>query len=413
MMFPTRRWILACTLLILTGMLFAQPPEAGTPPTTATKESFDTATLSPLARAYYVTAWRSAEWLWQANRPDGTFVPGFNPAMNQPVADAGYLTQTAAAASLARSARVLNSPRLAVRARQTLLVLLASTKQDPQDPKQRFTMMPAATVNRTASAALLVQAIYELPDPTPDLVEQAEQLMGYLRTLQQPDGSFATGEAGDAMRNATYQAWSVAALAASHARQPHAWKTAALSAAFGYYRSRWQTQCPANTLPVLMEALVTTCLRTNDKTLAPMVLEMADFIMRLQFPENTAHPAWQGGFAGWRQGQVVAEEPTTESAHFVAALCQAVRIAKFAGDETRAERYRAAAERGLAFLISMHYTEANTKHFAEWYRGQVIGAFACAPGNGTVRLENCQAGVTAFARYVEDVLEIKPSRAQP
>src|SRR4029077_14630618 len=80
--------------------------------------------------------------------------------------------------------------RYAARARQALLTLLADTALDTTSPGGRATTLPPLLVNRLAAAGMLVQTICELPSPADDLLEQAEQLCAFIRSRQQPDGSF-------------------------------------------------------------------------------------------------------------------------------------------------------------------------------------------------------------------------------
>src|SRR5207245_10587279 len=76
-----------------------------------------------------------------------------------------------------------------------VLQLLLETAVDPQAPEVRRPTLPAALVNRLAAAGLLAIAIYDLPQPAKELLDQADQLCNFIRRAQQPDGSLKWNEA--------------------------------------------------------------------------------------------------------------------------------------------------------------------------------------------------------------------------
>src|SRR5262245_39046380 len=147
----------------------------------------DLSSLTPFQRAVYLSDRRAMEWLWRANRPDGLFHPGFNPALNLAVEGDSFVTQCEAATALARAARFSGQAKYTARARQAVLALLAGTKTDPNEAGVRFPVEPS---QRLGAAAFLMCAIAELPEPGPELLDQGEQLGQYLRKQQQADGSF-------------------------------------------------------------------------------------------------------------------------------------------------------------------------------------------------------------------------------
>jgi hypothetical protein len=415
-------------VLFLSNAAAQEPPTAptqpqgqpqGQPPGPGHEEEMpDLATLHPLHRACYLSARRGAEWLWQANLPDGKFAPGLVATLNAPAEEEHYLHQAAATASLARSARVFASPRYAARAQQAVLFLLASTKTDPQDKDVRYTVFPNVAVNRVAAAAYLVLAVHELPNPQEDVLEQAEQLARFIHKQHQADGSIrvtesATAEAAEAggaeQADALlgYQALAVQALMRSMERRPAPWKLDLTRSALHYYRSRWQAAKSPAPVPGFVSAFTDAYLRSKEQPFAEAVFEMADWLCGLQLPADPRQPTLVGGFAAWRDGQADPRAmPTAACAAYVGALAEACRTARAAGDVTRFERYRTATERGLQFLATLQYAPANTKHYADWYRDRLHGAFYTSPRDGVVRLAQTQMVVYAMTQYVGGVMEV-------
>ncbi len=413
---PAFRCFALVTIVVwsgLMGRLAAQEPvvsggrpgqEIGPPPG-----------LRPFQHAQFLSARRGAEWLWSANRPDGTFVPGLRPDLDAEIED-DLLRQIHGAYGLARSARFFASERYGARARQAILSLLVMTRTDPHDPSVRFTVPPSSQTNRLAAAALLVLAVQELPEPGADLLEQAEQLANFLLKQQQKDGSFRVWENGDkptgnASEASFYSACAVLALARSHARRPNAAKLTAARTAFTSAFRSWQGNKTARAASVLTCAGAELYTLTTDKTLGENVCEMADWLVTLQYGSDPRRLAWQGGFrmaTGSPRDEAVSE-PTVESALCVEALAQACRGVRAGADLQRFGRYRDACERGMQFLSTLQYSPANTKHFAEWYGPRLYGAFRDSPQQGTIRLEGTQRAVCALIAYFQEVVQVEPS----
>ena len=60
----------------------------------------------------------------------------------------------------------------------------------------------------------------------------------------------------------------------------------------------------------------------------------------------------------------------------------------------------------LQFLGTLQYTEANTQHFAEWYRQSLLlGGFFASNTNGTLRLEATAQAVAALVPYLEHAVQ--------
>jgi hypothetical protein len=373
----------------------------------------DLTKFHPFHRTIYLSCRRGAEWLWQANRPDGLFLPGEVPALKTVLDTENFLDQAQAAWALARAASFVNSPRYAARAKQAILVLLTSTKADPSDAAARFTVFASSQVNRLAAGAWLILAIHETPEPGEDLLTQAEQLANYLRKQQQPDGSLHVPPdlpAGEAKPRGEVpgaaEALAILAVAKSQSLRPAPWKLEWTRKAVSYQRAWW----PKNKHPLaaarLASAAAETAAVARDRASAELAFEVTDWLCTLQYGPDPKTPLWHGGFAGWEGGRSAPQPPTADGAVYCGALADACRAARQVGDATRFDRYKDAIERGLQFVTTLQYTAGNTGHFAEWYQPRLIGAFHASHTEGDIRLAETAQATAAMIPYLASVAEV-------
>jgi hypothetical protein len=426
-------WLAAVAILIGGGLVvFSQVPTperlplpgqpsatpgAGAAPTQPVGKPAgrDPARFSLLQRQLFFSAQRGADWLQRASRPDGRFGYVAAPALRLRNDNDHYLRQAGAAAALARAASFFKDDRAAACATRALLtLLLATATDDAKNPQVRCTTVPSTAVNRLASAGLLAQAVYELPAPAEDLLNQAEQLCNYVRTRQKADGSLSavdgpeagatseTPEAGDA-----FAAEALYAVARGLARRPAPWKVELLRKSLAYYPPRWRARKGVAALPRLTAAWAEAHLATRERAFADAVLEMCDWVGTLQYQQLEAERSlWVGGFMGWADGRTVPRLPEADSARPIEALAEGCRVARQLGDARRHPQYKEAVERGLLFLATLQYTLANTQHFAEWYQRELAGAFHVSHQDGSLRLDSTQHAVCALVHYLNHVAEL-------
>lgn len=388
-------------------------------------ESPDLSKLDPVHRAIFLSAWRGAEWLWQANRPNGLFLYGYIPSLDTPMEGDSYLRQIGGAFALARAARFMGDPRFAARARQAALTLLATTEIDPNDPTIRYAKFPSAYANRLGGAGLLLLAIHELPEPGEDLLQHSDQLCQFIRVQQQADGSlkFQDDFPPDNPLNPQndedkeginyYPGEALYGLMKSQQHRPAAWKTEVARKALAYYRPWWNKHKNTALVPWQSSAYAEAYLMTKEKAFADFVFEMNDWMASLQYgtdPRNS--PLWQGGFAVWMNGTAVAMPPRVGSASYAEGLAAACRVARQAGDVPRYRRYREATERCLQFLMTLQYTPANTRHFTDWYRPRLSGAFFGSHQDGSIRVDYTQHAICAMMEYLQYVADVPPARSK-
>jgi hypothetical protein len=385
-----------------------------TPAKPSAEPARDFSKLTPLQKQIWQSAQWGAEWLHRANGPDGRFVHGVVPALQTSLAGDHYLFQVGAAASLSRVARYSGDQRYAARATQAIVTLLADTIQDAQDPQVRYTAFPSASVNRLASAGLLVLAIHELPEPDRDLLAKAEQLCNYIHKQQQADGSFRlddskdTGRADPQDATIVYPGEALQGLIRSQQRQPAAWKIDVVRNALVYYKACWRKNPNMGFVPAQTAAYAEAFLLTKEQPFADFVFEMNDWIVRLQYQgfDDPKQVYWSGGFRSFTDGKAMDTMPQVASAAYAEGLAEGCRVARATGDLARHQAYTAAVERCLPFLTTLQYTEANTRHFADWYRPTLLGGFHASQQDGDLRVDYTQQAVSAMVEYLMHVARV-------
>jgi hypothetical protein len=255
-----------------------------------------------------------------------------------------------------------------------------------------------------AGAALLLWAIHEAPQPGNDLLQHGDELSQFIRHQQQANGSFAT--TGDApSQEAKCAGIAMTGLIRSQASRPNAANLELTKKSVPIYRDWWQKDRTAEATAWMLSAYSEAYFLTKEKPFAEAVTQMADWLCTLQIGLDPKNPHWQGGFAGWSGGRVRMQQPTIESALFVYGLADACRIAQQLGDAERYGRYRDTVERGLQFVMSLQFTPANTRQFADWYQPQLYGAYFASPQDGATRLDYAQYAVCAMSKYLEQIAE--------
>jgi len=246
------------------------------------------------------------------------------------------------------------------------------------------------------------------------LLKQSEELCNYVRKQQQADKSLCyTDNPGDGASVAEepdgvnhYPGEALYGLMLSQRYRPAGWKTDVVRKAAAYYRPWWRAHKNMPFVSWQTAAYTEAYLRSKDAAFADYLNEMNDWICDLQFaPLDPRHPLWGGGFMGWSDGKASAAAPQVDSAAYAEGLAEACRVARQAGDVRRHQRYRDALERCLQFLTTLQYTEANTQHFADWYRPALLGGFYASHQDGNLRIDYTQHAVSALVQYLTYVAD--------
>jgi hypothetical protein len=386
------------------------PPPSSTP-RDKTPEP-DPGKLNVQVSQAHISAQRGADWLKRANRSDGRFVYGFYPALSRPMEGDDYLGQAGATLTLARVARVLKDKKAEEFAQHTLIVLLIDTVVSPTAPDVRSPTLPSALVNRLAAAGMLAAAIYELPNPTKELSADADRLCNYIRGQQQANGSLQWADTLEAAPfvaegTALFPGPALYAVARSHAVRPAPWKIDLVRKARSHYMAWWREHKNPTFVAWHAAAYAEAYAATKEQAFADAVFELVDWLCTLQYQEiDPRRPLWKGGFMGWQDGKAALTAPTIQTAAFAGSLVEACRAARQAGDVVRLSKYREGLAAALQFVTTLQYTEVNTRHFANWYKEEVLlGGFHASHQDGNLRLDYTQHAVAALAHYVEHVAE--------
>ncbi len=374
-------------------------------------QAIDPNRLEGAPRQFFLGAQRGAEWLSRMNGVNGLFLNGWIPSLNAPLEGDHFLRHAGAAFALARAARLTGEERYCACATRALLTLLDQADAVDTATQVRHTRLPSMVLNRLGSAALLVLAINELPEPKPDLLEKSEQLCNYIRRQVRTDGSLACGDRiADGRFGAEepddanlYPGAALYALTRSARLRPADWKLALVRNALAHYLPRWRKQKDLPSVTSQTAAYAEAYLLTHDRAYADAVFEMSDWLTGLQYDiyNNNRHPEWVGGFRGWAEGRAVETAPTAQSAECGEALALACRVARQTGDDKRLAGYGDSLLACLQFLTFLQYAEANTTQFVPGYRDRLIGAFHASTQDGTLRIDHTQHAVSAMALFVE------------
>jgi hypothetical protein len=355
-----------------------------------------------------------ANWMTRMNQAQGRFLFEYNPALRQPLMGDHDLKQARAALAMAQAARFSGDEKQAVIASQAILTLLAATRMDPADPNCRVPVHSSLSCNRVAFAAVVALAIYELPGADAKLVAEAERLCEFLRRQCRPDGSvhYTDGPTDDPAQIDPagvneYPGTALHAIMVGNRLKPTAWKTEAVQKGAAFYRARFK----ANPHPLLAATLTPACtelyLQTKMTDAADAVFELNDWLCGLQIPGNDPRvPQWAGGFRSVVNGQQVDVPPGPETGLYVQSLACAYQLNRHVPDLAREAKYKAAVADAAQFLCGLQYLEANTRHFENSFRANMlIGGFHLSPTDGNLRIDATAEAITGLLRFLSSGAE--------
>ncbi len=378
----------------------AKPAPAKAPPT------------HPLQFQMHQACKRGADWLFRMNGPKGKFVPGLLVDVQQEIEQDSLIRQAIGAMALARASKTLGEERLEMRAIQAILALIEETDLDKEEPGTRVTRAPSLILNKLGGGAIIALAIFELPNPTPDLLKVAEELIDGLRRYIKADGLFQGDGWQPAMIDeldgpASYPFMAIAALARSDRFVKESWKMETAKQAYAAYSKKWHEQKQLGCMGWLTRAGVEIYANTKDKAVADYLFGVCDGLTGLQYDRiDPRRAGYYGGFRSWNAaGQVQEMAPAVTSAAAAEAIALGWRLASDLGDPTRHAKYQECLERSLQFFATLQYVETNTKHFADWYQPKLLGGVRFAPQDGKLRIEFTAHALLAWALYLEQPLK--------
>jgi hypothetical protein len=144
-------------------------------------------------------------------------------------------------------------------------------------------------------------------------------------------------------------------------------------------------------------------LQTKLNEAADAAYAMNDWLCELQIGlTDQRTPQWAGGFRVVVNGQATSDPPeTAATASYVESLACAYQLTQAMGDLTRSRKYQPAVTAGAEFLCRLQFLEANTRHFENSFRvNMLIGAFHLSPSDGNLRTETTARAVSGLVRFL-------------
>ena len=208
--------------------------------------------------------------------------------------------------------------------------------------------------------------------------------------LQSREGRFGTTARGLELEGSeTYYAGQVAlALARLHAARPRPRLRTAVERSLRHYHERWadEDERDLSFTTWMLQACDQWHALTNDELSRDYAFEMIDWALEEQHGADHEHPLWPGAFQN---------TPGIGTAAYSEGLASALAIAQRAGDEERAERYRAALLSAMRFLLQLTVESSEVALVGE---SEQIGAVRSALHRDSLRCDNAQHFVMSALR---------------
>jgi hypothetical protein len=364
---------------------------------------------------------RIGDYLRYRRNRDGWFSYQFNPSADR-YSDANSATaQMHALMALVAYARWSGSPEVRDAARGSISVVLPEVRalgMSPLAAASRPTTDQATSAASDAPAsqaglivdftghseqlettARFVLAIQEFEDSGVS-AGQYEGLLKGLLSAQDEDGriemlfSVAGGRQAEEFEGA-----GLAVRALSRDSLTSLRIEPALARAFAYYRHALTP--PATTTattigpgPVaaglLASGLAGAYARTNDGRMSDVVFSVCDRFVSVQLAESNCR--WQelhGAIAARGGGNV-----GIDTAWYLSALAEGLRLADRAGDRERVKRYRAAVSAAARFVMQLEVREGGT--FYVRTRRDALGGMRMRPWDSRIRIDHCAEALLAL-----------------
>lgn len=353
---------------------------------------------------------RGAGWLRRQQRDDGGFHYGWIPELDRSLPGDHLLRQAGTAAALAFAGRLTrNQDSLAAATRACDAMLDRYTTIPKSNSNERRPTERTQAHHPIGLAALLLLALCELADAGVHRAEPASQLARYLAARVLPDGSFDLRVTSLDEEDANvgidfYPGEALYALLRGTSSFPSLPVDALeiLERGYPYYRRHWLENRNAAFTPWQSGAHAEAYGLNGRAAHLQFVFAMNDWLLQSQYAEDHDVPEeYMGGFGVLEYERLLRIPPGVASASSLESLAHALRVARKAGDATRVRRYRASIESGLRFLLSLQFSEQNTRHFQPEVATKLDGAFHASVEDGTVRIDFTQHALYAMGLYLE------------
>jgi len=113
-----------------------------------------------------------------------------------------------------------------------------------------------------------------------------------------------------------------------------------------------------------------------------------------------------GGIRTVLNGQQTDLPSGPETGSYVQSLTLACQFARQVPDLDRHGKYKSAAQDATQYLIDLQYGEANTRHFENAFRANMlIGSYHLSPNDGNIRIDATAVAVSGLLRYLAFVAQ--------
>lgn len=164
----------------------------------------------------------------------------------------------------------------------------------------------------------------------------------------------------------------------------------AVDKAVRYYEGRSVDSIEPGAASVLVRALCLHYAESNDARVSDLAFTLADRFASLQLNErNYGYPELWGAINVSRPGEVGAD-----SALYLSALCDALKLARRIGDRSRSAAYESAVRAGARFVLQLEFRE-NGCYFIRIER-DALGGIRSAPWSSQLRIDWTALGLEAL-----------------
>ncbi len=297
------------------------------------------------------SALQAAAWLLRHQREDGSFAYEYAPPSDDK--DGGWtwfdqlVRQCGCAWGLATVARLTRDRRIGEAAARAISGILdRHLRRD--GPGRLFYLEDMYGEAKLGAPPLLLLAMCELGSSLRIPRETVDQLTASLVAVQSRDGRLGTTARGMELEGSeTYYAGQIVlALARLYAIRKRPRLKTAVERSLKHYAARWENKDERDLsfTTWMIQACDQWHALTNDDSSKRYAYEMAEWALREQHGEDGPNPLWVGAFQN---------TPGIGTAAYSEGIVSALAIAKRAGDDERAERYRHAVMLSMRFLLSL------------------------------------------------------------
>ena len=241
--------------------------------------------------------------------------------------------------------------------------------------------------------AMLAQTLLLHPD-SESYEDKITGLIQGMLWLQRPSGMFMTAFPPAEMLDgqAQFPGEALLAMAQYYERKPSQEVLAAFARAIDYYRSLFRARELPALIPWQTQAFCIMARKSGRDDYRDFVFELTDWVVERQLrEENCPWPILWGGIAAYQDGR-----PDVSTAAFLEGLCDAIVLARDAGDADRVRTYERAARHAARFVLQLQ-VKPEEAYFVRSKRDAVNG-MRRTPTLNRLRISHCQHALSALIK---------------